>query len=764
MSKRKKVVGLSFLILLGLCWLFCLPAKLFHSPTSTVVFDSENRLLGARIAEDGQWRFPAVDSVPERFKTAVLTYEDERFEDHLGVSLKAILRAVKQNLTEGEVVSGASTITMQVMRMAGENKPRTYLQKSLEIAQALRAEMRYSKEEILNLYASNAPFGGNVVGLDAASWRYYQKPPTQLTWAEAAALAVLPNAPGLIFPGRSPEAFRKKRDFLLRKLKDNGHIDEATYELALLEALPNAPKTLPQEAFHLTSQIEKMKKGQKVSTSIHADLQKRCNQILRERLVFLSQNHIQNGAILIVENRTGDILTYIGNASGDWQNNESANDMIQTPRSSGSILKPFLYAEMLNEGSILPEQLIPDIPTHYRDFAPKNFDETFSGAVKANEALSRSLNIPAVRMLDQYGVDFFHADLQEWGFTSVNRTADNYGLSLILGGAEIKLWDLVQAYRTLALSCSGQQADAIQFEKDTKSETLTNPLSAAAAYYTLEALKEVTRPEERAAWEAFGSTSPIAWKTGTSYGFRDAWAVGTNPDYTIGVWIGNANGEGRPGLTGLNAAAPVLFDVLNYLPSGKWFEEPVRGVSEELICAHSGMRSGSDCPEVESSRFPSAGASNELCTFCQTVFLNSEKTHQVTSQCYPPEMMITEKRFVLPPLEEWFFMKDNPAYKKVPSFDPNCMSTPENGKIRLIYPSTESTIFLPREFTGVKEKIVFKAACTDPEATLFWHLDQTYCGSTGGIHHLELALDRGIHEVVILDTSGSEFRTKIRVD
>jgi penicillin-binding protein 1C len=764
MSKKKRVIGILFIAALGVWWILCLPPTLFDSPTSTVLFDKNEQLLGARIADDGQWRFPLGDSVPERFKTALLTYEDEGFDSHWGISIKAILRALKQNISEGEVVSGASTITMQVMRMAGKNQPRTYFRKMIEIAQAFRAEWRYSKSEILNLYASNAPFGGNVVGLDAASWRYYQKSAYQLTWSEAAALAVLPNAPGLIFPGRSPEAFLAKRNFLLQKLNENGQIDTATYELSLLEPLPDAPRKLPQGAFHLTGLIEQTQRGSKVKTTIDPRLQVRCNKSLNNRLINLRQNLIRNGAILVVDNHSGDVLAYVGNAQGDWRSNEDANDMIQTPRSSGSILKPFLYAGLLNEGTILPQQLVPDIPTQYRDFAPKNFDESFSGAVKANEALSRSLNIPAVRMLDEYGVDFFHADLQEWGFTSVNRNAANYGLSLILGGAEIKLWDLVQAYRSLAARSVHGQAVQISYNSESEREELPSLISDVASWFTLEALKEVTRPEERSAWEAFGSTSQLAWKTGTSYGFRDAWAVGTSPDFTVGVWIGNANGEGRPGLTGLNAAAPVLFDVFNFLPTGNWFEEPHTGLIAQNVCVHSGMRASKSCPKTNITSIPLQCSDNELCRYCETIHLNESKTKRVSAQCYPTHLMVSEKRFVLPPLQEWFYSKKNPAYQKVPEFDPSCLNDAESQKIRLVYPSFQSTIFLPREFTGEKEKIVLKAACTNPTATLFWHLDQEYCGSTNGIHHLEIDIERGIHVITILDDSGSEFKTNIRVD
>jgi penicillin-binding protein 1C len=367
-------------------------------------------------------------------------------------------------------------------------------------------------------------------------------------------------------------------------------------------------------------------------------------------------------------------------------------------------------------------------------------------------------------MLDEYGVDFFHSDLQEWGFTSVNRGAANYGLSLILGGAEIKLWDLVQAYRFLATSCSHGKSDQISYKSESEREELPIHINDVASWFTLEALKDVTRPEERSAWEAFGSTSQLAWKTGTSYGFRDAWAVGTSPDFTVGVWIGNANGEGRPGLTGLNAAAPVLFDVFNFLPTGNWFEEPHSGLFAQDVCAHSGMRVGKNCPTTNITAIPIQCTDNELCTYCETIHLNESKTKRVSAQCYPTHLMISEKRFVLPPLQEWFYTKKNPGYQKIPEYDPSCLNAAEAQKIQLIYPSSESTIFLPREFTGTKERIVFKAACTDPSAILFWHIDEKYCGSTNGIHHLEVEINKGVHSITILDNSGSEFKTGIRVD
>ncbi|MCH2216287.1 MAG: penicillin-binding protein 1C [Flavobacteriales bacterium] len=766
-DRLKKRIKISLLITLGcllLYWAFCLPDDLFDSPTSTVVFDKDDYLLGARIAPDGQWRFPLADSVPFKFEAAILAYEDERFYKHWGVSVKAIARAVKQNISRGEVVSGASTITMQLMRMAGNRGERTYFKKIKEIFQATRAEVEFSKEEILNLYASNAPFGGNVVGLDAASWRYYQKPAFQLTWAEACALAVLPNAPGLIFPGRGIEDYQQKRDFLLKKLLKKKIIDKSTYEISLLEPLPDAPLKLPQEAFHLTSLADRKSNGEIVKTTVNRHLQARINHLLDKRMVSLNENQIQNAAVLVVQNSTGDVIAYVGNSNGSWNGSERANDMIRAARSSGSILKPFLYAQMLNLGMITPHELIPDIPTQYGDFAPKNFDETFSGAVKANEALSRSLNIPAVRMLHNYGVEFFYQDLQKWGFTTVNRGAEDYGLSLILGGAEISLWDLVNAYRTLALNCTDGEFSQIEYERETEKAPADNPINAASAWSTIKALEEVIRPEERSAWKAFGSSQKIAWKTGTSYGFRDAWAVGMNADYTIGVWVGNANGEGRPGLTGLNAAAPILFDIFNSFPAAKSFVEPVSDLSYESICSHSGMRANRNCSKTETREIPTSCSKNETCHFCKKVFLDAQGDHQVTAQCCPADSIVTESRFTLPPLQEWFYMKMNPSYQKIPPYSSDCFSSNENGKIKLIYPSPNSTVFLPREYDGEKERIVFKAVCDDPNSTLFWHLDESFQGSTSGIHHLEFDIDKGKHDITIWDEAGSDYSTTIVVD
>src|SRR5690554_5641540 len=286
MSFRRRIsIFLAAIVLLaGIWWLFCLPANLFDKPLSTILLDKSGRLIGAGIADDGQWRFPETDSVPAKFAACITMYEDRGFYDHPGISIGAMLRAAWQNVNRGDVVSGASTITMQIMRMARSPKPRTIAQKLIEISWATRAEWRYSKAEILNLYASNAPFGGNVVGLDAAAWRYFNKPSYALSWSESAVLAVLPNAPGMIYPGRNPAELLRKRNALLENLRDNNFINSEDYGLALLEDLPSTPLPLPENARHLLATAAKTQGGSRIESTINSRLQNEATEILNRRL------------------------------------------------------------------------------------------------------------------------------------------------------------------------------------------------------------------------------------------------------------------------------------------------------------------------------------------------------------------------------------------------------------------------------------------------------------------------------------------------
>ncbi|MDP3434750.1 MAG: transglycosylase domain-containing protein, partial [Bacteroidota bacterium] len=446
---KKKYLLRTLLVLLALLLLAVLLAPLprFNKPCSTVALAADGQLLGARIAADGQWRFPSNDTVPDKFKTCLIQFEDQYFQYHPGINLFAISRAVVQNIRAKKVISGGSTITMQVARMAGNGRKRTVGNKLIEILSALKLELLYSKKSIISLYASNAPFGGNLVGIDAACWRYFGHSASRLSWAEAATLAVLPNAPSLIFPGTNDQKLKIKRDKLLKNLRDRKISDSLDCELAIEETLPEKPFALPDHSFHLTERLKKSNSGELITTGINYQLQQQVVELVREHSSQLASQHIFNASAIVIDVRANQVRAYIGNSPANTLgtfNNQV--DMISSPRSTGSIMKPFLYAAMLSDGEMLPNSLLPDIPVYLSGYAPKNFDYTFHGAVPASQALSWSLNIPAIYMLKRYGIDRFLDKLRQFGFTSFRKSSDHYGLSLILGGGETSLWELCSAY------------------------------------------------------------------------------------------------------------------------------------------------------------------------------------------------------------------------------------------------------------------------------------------------------------------------------
>ncbi len=573
-------------------------------------------------------------------------------------------------------------------------------------------------------------------------------------------------------------------------------------------------------------------------------------------------------AAVVIDNRTGEVVAYVGNASAYRDRPGVQVDIAASPRSTGSILKPFLYEAALQEGIILPHTLLPDIPVNLGGFAPQNFDRQFYGAVPANEALARSLNVPAVFLLRQYGVPKFHSLLQKAGLTTLTQTPEHYGLSLILGGGEGRLDEITAAYSQMAASACAPEAPrahggssqlgrcapealyahgklAVWYTLDALKEvnrpdeldwrlirsvrkaawktgtsygfrdawavgmtpeytigvwagnadghgvpkfhsllqkagltTLTqtpdhyglslilgggegrlDEITAAysqmaasacapeaprahegpsqlgrcapgalyahgkqAVWYTLDALKEVNRPDELD-WRLIRSVRKAAWKTGTSYGFRDAWAVGMTPEYTIGVWAGNADGHGVPGLTGARTAGPVMFAILGILPkSDRWFEEPEEGVSAK-ICTLSGMLATPDCP-AEEMIIPKEGLQSDPCPYHKT------------------------GEFVLTPAMEWFYKPHHPEYI-------GAKSTKQTQALEFIYPSSGSTLYLPRQLSGEIEGVVFRVAHHQTDATVFWHLDQTYVGETRFIHELRLAPDKGKHTLTVVDGEGN---------
>ncbi|MFA5668314.1 MAG: penicillin-binding protein 1C [Balneolaceae bacterium] len=762
----RRVILLVGLILLLVGYWKVLPTPLFETPYSTVLESKSGDLLGAKIADDGQWRFPISEETPYKFEQSIIEFEDRNFHSHFGVDPIAIARALLQNYKAGEVKSGASTLSMQVIRLSKNNPPRTVWEKVKEMVQATRLEISYSKEEIMAMYAAHAPFGGNVVGLEAASWRYFGREPDQLSWAESATLAVLPNSPALIHPGRNRDALKAKRDRLLARLLEESLIDSLTYQLSLLEVLPNQPHALPSEAPHLVANnYLGANKGKKVRSTIDGNLQHRVNEIVQRHYTDLNANGIKNAAVLVLDVKANEVAAYVANTAGEGRRNGHQVDIIQAPRSPGSILKPFLYMMKLNEGDILPKMLVPDVPSRFSDYSPKNYTRTYDGAVSASEALSRSLNVPAVYMLQEYGVPKFHHYLTKLGMTTLTNPPEHYGLSLILGGAEGTLWDITTAYGSLAEMVNNYDPRAgdkgtyqkINFRQSAdkpKISTKEFALSEGAVWSTLEAMVEVTRPEDEVFWKRFESSRKVAWKTGTSFGFRDGWAIGVTPEYVIGVWVGNADGEGRPNLTGIKTAGPILFDVFDGLPPTTWFNEPLFEMETIEVCVLSGHRAGEYCDKVESVSVPKSGLKTTVCPYHQRIYVNQEETARVNSSCASVSQMKAKNWFVLPPVEEWYYKKKHGDYKVLPPLSPNCAEE-QIASMRLIYPFKASTIYVPLELDGSLGKTIFEVAHRDNTTEIYWHLDEEFIGTTSTFHQMALSPKPGAHTLTLVDENGN---------
>lgn len=748
------------------------PMPRFRQPLSTVVEARDGSLLGARIADDGQWRFPPGDSVPYRFEKAIITFEDKHFYSHPGFNPVALIRAVVQNIRAGRIVSGGSTLTMQVARIARGNRQRSYYEKLVEILSAVKLEIFRSKKEILKMYSSNAPFGGNTVGLDAATWRYSGNSMYNLSWAEAAAFAVLPNSPSLVFPGRNQEILKDKRDRLLKKMHALGIFDSLTLVLSLDEPLPGEPKPLPSAAPHLVSRFYNEMKGKRVRTTIDPVLQARVIEIVNTHQKELENNFIFNSAAIVVSVEKGEVLAYVGNSTLPGTSAHGGDvDIIQAPRSTGSILKPFLYAAMLNAGYILPNSLVADIPTHFSGFSPKNFDQTWSGAVPASMALAQSLNIPAVRMLQVYTPENFLDLLRKTGMTTFTKPADFYGLSLILGGGETNLWELTGAYTSMSRALKHYSSyrgyysgdyhpPVLQPVKNTRLDSVQSSglLSASSIWLTYKALETVNRPESETGWQYFSSSGDLAWKTGTSFGFRDAWAVGTTPEYVIGVWAGNADGEGRPGLTGTASAAPVMFDIFSYMGSKGSFVKPESDMTVISICSESGFRAGPDCPKTEEIWASPAGLRSEACPYHKVVHLDRSGTRRVTTKCEQADRIINKKWFVLPPAMEYFYRQKHPDYHILPPVANRCVDDKTIPAMEFIYPSPGVKIFIPRDQTGMLTRVIPEIAHRNPAKKIYWHLDDKYLTTTRHIHQIELLASPGQHILTAVDEDGYTIR------
>ncbi|MCF7800524.1 MAG: penicillin-binding protein 1C [Candidatus Marinimicrobia bacterium] len=763
LSWKRISLILAVVFLIWLIWPMSYP---FPDNTSQLIRSSDGDLLRVTLATDDQYRFPPSNQpLPEKYRQAVLLWEDHRFYRHPGVDPIALIRAASSNIKNGHLVSGGSTITMQVARLAWP-KPRTYFNKLRECFTAVKLTRHFSKAEILKMYADHVPMGGNFVGVNTASWYYLGKSAQQLTWAEAALFAVLPNSPSMMNLEKDRRLLQKKRNRLINRLFQNHVINQATSRLAMEEPLPGHSGKFPFIAPHFTQKVlTRAPHKPDIITTLNSHLQNTVEQLADNYHTQLSVKGISNLAVLVAETRTGKVRAYIGSAN--WFDSTASGqvDGIQAARSTGSLLKPILAAMALDNGPFTMASLLQDIPTAYGTFIPKNADLTYRGMVSLEEMLLHSLNIPAVRLLKTIGIIPLYDLLHDAGLQDLFRSPDGYGLSLILGGAEARLAELVQLY--LMLGNDGRPQSLVYLDGvDSEAETQPgNLVSAGASWLTLETLQNVTRPDVDFYWQNFSQQIPVAWKTGTSFGNKDGWAIGLNAQWTVGVWVGNFSGEGNVEIGGAKAAAPLLFDIINQITDPNatlWFEEPDLDLKSIEICSESGYPAGPNCSQKRLISVPLYTTKSGICPFHRQFILDKATGKAVCSQCWNGLQTERVTAFVLPPAAQRIYQRNGRTVDYIPQHLAACPTSSNQDRLEIVYPVNGISILVPRNFDGNYEQVVFQANSQVKDTRLFWLLDNCLIGETEHHHELAVDLKAGEHTLVIMDDEGFTRRVHFR--
>ncbi len=754
-------VLLVFLALL-LDFLFPPPLEDLHPPASRIVADRDGRPLRFFLSSDEKWRFlKTLDDISPAARDLVIRYEDRHFHRHFGVNPLSVLRAFGQNLRAGRVVSGGSTLTMQLARML-EPKPRTLLAKIVEAFRAVQIEVRCSKDEILEAYLNRAPYGGNIEGIGAAAWFYLGKEAAELSRGEAALLAALPNSPERLRPDRYPERAREARNKVLRILSDRLEIPREEARRATSEPVPAVRHDPPFKAPHFSRFVGQAYPARhRVDTTLDRSIQEIVENIVGSHVRRWRSRDVEQMAAVVLDNRTGDVLALVGSNDFFEEEMEGQVNGALAPRSPGSTLKPFVYALAFDRGLLTPDSLMEDLPVRYGVYAPENFDGEFRGAVTVRESLAQSLNVPAVAALSSLGREGLLPFLKSAGVTTLSRKESEYGLSLVLGGCELNLLELANLYATLA---RGGVWRPYRLDVAAPPGKERRVLSAAAAFLVTEILAEVERPDLPACWEFTVDMPKVAWKTGTSYGHRDAWSVGYDPRYTVGVWAGNFAGRGAPELVGSRVAAPALFDIFHALP-GKgrdWFERPP-GAGLREICASSGMPAGPDCPHKKTGGFIRNVSPETPCNLHRIFAIDRKTGFRLCSRCREGKDWEWKTFTLWPPGIATWMRKKGLSVEETPQHNPECPAVQSGDPPEIRSPHPDGEIVLVEGRPLEYQKIRLEAAVTGETDTVFWYVDGELFWSGDPAEELFYTPTPGRHEFACADDMGRVSRVTVTV-
>ena len=767
---RRLAVGAACVIVLFLItdWLCPVKTDLLFAP---VVEARDGTVLHAYMAGDQQWRIKTrLDEITPELKKAIVFKEDKHFYHHPGVNVLAIARAAMNNIFRTRRTSGASTITMQVARMLSP-KPRTYLNKCIEMFRALQLEMHYTKNELLQLYLNLVPYGSNIQGVKAASLLYFNKTPDQLSLAEITALSIIPNRPNSLVIGKDNALIAKERNKWLYRFQSAGIFSKSIISDALQEPLTayrhSAPNGVPQLALRLRKSYPGM---MEIRSSLDEQIQLKAENIVTGYVHQLKLHNINNASVLVIDNQTHEVITYIGSSDFADRFNYGQVDGVHALRSPGSTLKPLLYGLAFDRGLVTPKTMIADVPICLKGYSPENYDRLFRGKVTAEFALSNSLNIPAVKLLDKEGITNFINKLTDAGFVSVWQKRKKMGLSLILGGCGVRLDELTPLYEAFANNGIYYPLQFLAGDTSKKNRKIGPAfarkgialLTPGADYMLTRILSELHRPDLPNAFDEAKGIPRIAWKTGTSYGRRDAWSIGYNRRYTIGVWLGNFSAAGVPELSGATTATPLLFQLFNAIDhnaANEWLDAP-RDLRFRLVCAETGKAPNDFCASQVMDYYLPGVSSNEKCDHLKETWLSADEKYCYCTSCLPPNGYKTRLLINVPPDLAAFYDASHIAYQKLPAHNPACTRTFE-GQAPVITSLTNGMTYLIAD----KGEQKFQLACSAGTEVqkVYWYINDKFFAAADAGQKLFFSAPGQDVKISCTDDKGRNCNIRIKV-
>ena len=732
----------------------------FQMSYSQIILDRDGNVVHSFLTDDDKWRmYTELNEISPRLKKALIFKEDKYFYYHFGVNPFAIVRAAFNNVFHQKRTSGASTITMQVARLLYP-KERTYLNKITEIFRAVELEMKYSKAEILQLYLNIVPYGGNIEGIKAASLLYFGRMPDKLSLSQIVSLAIIPNRPVSLSPGKNNEKVVQSRNKWLSRMKSShifpaNEIDDAIHEP--LEATRTQP---PRLAPHFANRMHMMyPETSIVRTTLDGTKQQKVTAITYNYSKRLKSFNINNASVLVVNNKTHAVEAYLGSQDFFDMENSGQVDGITALRSPGSALKPLIYATAFDKGLLTPKCIVTDVPVNFNGYSPDNFDGYFNGKVTVERALSLSLNVPAVKTLNVLGLPIILDKLKQAGFEQM-KDVNNFGLSLALGGCGVRLEEMTRLYSAFANYGKLYQ---LKYLKGDTAKGSTELISPASSYMISQILSTLTRPDLPNNFESSTHIPKVAWKTGTSYGRRDAWSIGYNKNYTVGIWVGNFSGEGVPELSGAEMATPLLFEIFNAIDysSGSdkdWFSEPA-DLDIRLVCPETGKVPDEFCSKSVIDYFIPGVSDNSKCNHERKVFLSADEKFSYCTSCLP-STGYKEKYFQnLPADLVTYYENENTGYQKIPPHNPECTRVFSEHSPKIISP-TNNKEYLLEKGDG---QLMLSCSVENEVMKVYWYINDRLYKTCDANEKVLFQPQEGMIKISCSDDKGRNTDEKIRV-